>query len=75
MVQVKKIFKVFKRTGRQQVQLAAYMFRQVAETWWQTIEPAYNYMADDIAWTNFKTAFHRKFILDHIWTHKLTEFE
>lgn len=33
MVQIEKIFKVFQCTDKQKVQLAAYMFRNVAKSW------------------------------------------
>ena len=33
IVRMEKIFKVFECTGQQRVQLAAYMFRSVAEDW------------------------------------------
>lgn len=30
---------------------------------------------DPIAWTTFKTVFHKKVIPDHLWIQKLTEFK
>lgn len=75
MVQIEKIFMVFQCTGRQQVQLAAYMFRKVAEMWWRTIEPAYERIEDDVLLATFKAAFNKKFIADHKCNRKLSEIE
>ena len=36
IVRMEKIFRVLECTGPQRVQLAAYMFRSVAEDWWRT---------------------------------------
>lgn len=59
--------------GKQQ--LAAYMFRNITETQWRTVEPAYEKIEDDEAQATFKEAFNKKFILDHVWVQKLVEFE
>lgn len=66
MVQVKKIFKVFRCSGQQRVQLAAFMFRSVTDTLWHTVESSFAYMADDIVWDRFTVAIKKKFIPDHI---------
>ena len=52
-IQIKKIFKLFKYTGKQQVQLAAHMFLGTAEGWWKTIKSAYDTTEDDKAWETF----------------------
>lgn len=39
VAQMEKILEVFKHTGKQQVQLSAYMFCGVAERWWKTVRP------------------------------------
>lgn len=57
MVQVEKIFKVFECTRQQKVQLAAFMFRSVANTWWHTIKATYIDLPDDVVWDRFKTTF------------------
>ena len=66
IVRMEKIFRVFKCIGRQRVQLAAYMFRSVAEDWWRTVQRPYELIGDEVAWTTFRTDFFRKFILAHI---------
>ena len=37
IIRKEKIFRVFKCSGHQRVQLAAYMFRGVAKGWWRTV--------------------------------------
>lgn len=54
-----------KCTDRQQVQLVACMFLQVAETWWWIVEPTYAHMVDNIVWATYMIDFQKKFILDH----------
>ncbi|XXG60313.1 hypothetical protein AAC387_Pa04g2252 [Persea americana] len=71
---MEKIFRVFKYTGRQRVQLATNMFRSVAEDWWRTVQLPYEMLADEISWTVFKTEFLTKFIPAHIRDQKLREF-
>lgn len=62
MVQVENIFKVFEYTGKQKVQLEAFIFQGVVETWWRTPR-----MADLLVCEAFRKALCKKFISDHIW--------
>ena len=75
IVRMEKIFRVFECSGRQQVQLAAYMFRGVAEDWWRVTQRPYEEIGDEVAWTAFKTDFLRKFIPTHVRERKLREFQ
>lgn len=75
IVRMEKIFRVFECTNQQKVQLAAYMFRGVAEDWWRTIQRHYEAIGDEIAWTAFKADFLRKFIPSHIRDRKMREFQ
>ena len=75
IVQMEKIFRVFKCTGRQRLQLAAYMFRRVAEDWWRTVQRPYEMLANEILWTAFRTEFLTKFIPVHIKDQKFREFQ
>lgn len=63
---MEKIFKVFRCSEQQRVQLAAFMFPSVTDTLWHTVESSYAYMADDIVWDRFTVAVKKKFIPDHI---------
>ena len=49
IVRMEKIFKVFECSGRQRVQLAAYMFRSVVEDWWRTVQCSYELIGDEAA--------------------------
>lgn len=73
-VQIEKIFKVFKCTGQQQVQLAAHMCLGTAEGWWKTIKSAYDTVANDKAWGTFVKQFQKKFIPEHYVEQKIVEF-
>lgn len=75
IVRMEKIFRVFECSGRQRVQLAAYMFRSVAEDWWRTVQRPYELIGDDAAWTAFRTDFLRKFIPVHVRDQKMREFQ
>lgn len=57
----------------QRVQLATFMFRSMAKTWWCTVEATNTGISDDGAWDTFKRVF-SKFIPDHIWVQKLAKF-
>ena len=46
VVQMEKIYEVFKCTGVQQVQLAAHMLRRAAERWWKTVKHPYEAVED-----------------------------
>ena len=48
------------------MQLAAYMFRGVAEDRWRIVQRPYEIIGDEAAWTAFRTDFLRKFIPTHI---------
>lgn len=75
LVQMEKIFAVFKCTKVQEVQLIAYMFRGVADIWWTTIKTIYDTMAEDTTWTAFSKEFDEKFIPTHVKTLKMREFK
>ena len=75
LVRLEKIFRVFECTGQQQVQLAAYMFRGVAEDWWRTVHRSFEAIGDEIAWAAFRADFLRKFIPAHVRDRKLREFQ
>ena len=72
---MENIFRVFKCIGRQRVQLAAYMFRSIAEDWWRTVQRPYEMLADEIAWIAFRTEFLTKLISVHIRDQKFREFQ
>lgn len=65
-MQIEKIFQVFRCTGKEQVQLAAYMCRGMAKMWWKSIKTPYDMIVDDTAWALFKTLFYTKYIPPHI---------
>ena len=73
--QVEKIFEVFRCTGKERVQLVAYMFRGIAEMWWKLVKTPYETIEDDTAWTSFSTLFRTKYIPPHIIALKIAEFE
>ena len=75
VVQVEKIFEVFRCTGRERVQLAAYMLRGTAEMWWKSVKTPYVTIDDEVAWESFSTLFRTKFIPPHITALKIAEFE
>lgn len=51
------------------------MFCSVADTWWHTVEATFTELVDDVVWDIFKATITKKFIPDHVWIQKLTEFE
>ena len=75
VVQVEKIFDVFKCTGKERVQLKAYLLRGMAEMWWKSVKTPYVTIGDDTAWASFSMLFHTKYILPHITGLKIVEFE
>lgn len=75
VVQMEKIYEVFKCTGRQQVQLAAHMFRGVAERWWKMVKNPYETVDDETAWKTFTKQFQKKFVPKHYREQKMTQFE
>ena len=75
VVQMEKIYKVFKCTGIQQVQLAAHMFRGAATRWWKTVKHPYEMVAEDVAWKTFANQFQKKFIPERYRDQKMEEFE
>ncbi|XXG89231.1 hypothetical protein AAC387_Pa12g1283 [Persea americana] len=75
VVQIEKIFEVFKCTRKERVQLAAYMLRGKAEMWWKSVKTPYETIEDDTAWTSFSTLFRTKFVPLHITALKVVEFE
>lgn len=60
------IFEVFRYIGRQRVTLAARMLRHLADTWWKTVKPPYQTIADGEAWATFKKQFAEKYVPEHI---------
>ena len=43
---IENIFEVFRCTGKQQVQLTASMFTDLADIWWKTVKAEYRTIAD-----------------------------
>ena len=72
---MEKIFDVFKCTGQERVQLAAYMLRGTAEMWWKSVKTPFATVEDETAWESFSTLFRTKFIPPHITALKVAEFE
>ena len=75
VVQVEKVFDVFKRIGKERVQLATYMLRGMTEMWWKSIKTPYMTIGDDTAQASFSTLFRTKYIPPHITALKIAEFE
>ena len=75
VVQMEKIYEVFKCTGIQQVQLVAHMFRGVAERWWKTVKHPNETVEEEVAWKTFNEQFQKKFIPEHYRDQKMEEFE
>lgn len=75
VVQMEKIYEVFKCTGRQQVMLATYTFHWVAKRWWKTVKNPYVTAEDGNAWKTFTKQFQKKFIPEHYGEQKMAEFE
>ncbi|XXG80001.1 hypothetical protein AAC387_Pa09g0960 [Persea americana] len=75
VVQMEKIYEVFKCMGVQQVQLAAHMFHGAAERWWKTVKHPYKRVEEEVAWKTFTEQFQKKFIPEHYRDQKMEEFE
>ena len=54
---MEKIYEVLKCTSVQHVQLAAHMFRGVAERWWKIVKHPYETVEEEVAWKTFTEQF------------------
>ena len=66
LAHTENIFDFFECTGKQQFHLAASMFTGLADIWWKTLKDGYHDIANDTAWTSFKTQFTEKYVPTHV---------